>query len=774
MPPLLTAAQFPLLRCEEGDWAGVASRRTGLISPTVRPDPGKTGAGATAVAGAREPEAGGVAPEGAGLLGTPREASAPRYLRLVLRPSLAGAMHLVAVVGALAFWAWRDRGLWFFGDEWDFLVDRGLGYSPGSTHGIWFPHNEHWSTLPILAWRAIYSIWHLSSYWPYLALLFAVQALVLHLAWRACRRAGADPWVSAAATLMLGLLGAGAADFGWAFQVGFVGSVAFGLLALDMLDRPAPALASSGLASAGLASAGPASSGLASAGPASAGPASSGLASSAPAPSATASSGLAAQTPGGVTSLAPPPETGHRPRTEVLLGVLPAKQDLAPSAALLASLMCSTIGDAMVAGAAVLAFARLPWRRAVRLLWPPVACYLVWFAGVGRLGITGHSDHFDLTTFTSLPGYVWNGLSSALGNTFNYTAAGPALLAGLIVWVAWHGRRLWSERPALLALCASALSFYALAAVGRDISGGANASRYIYVAIAILLPLVAVVLTGWQHQGWVVARVGAAGLLLFTTLGNIGQADAFTSAQVALTSQLKTQLQAVGELVASGVPDVSGPAAAPIPGDPNLQVANIALLEKEHLLARPHLSALDRVDARAVLALGVWDGVNMTLSHKPISRTPFQLVRTAFATKSTANSGCATFTPQTINPAMQIWLRVPAGANSASVLVEAGQAPAGAPRDLGASLAQGQQAVFGVGGAALPKPSGHSHPLPPGAATGPKQGAVAKSLPSLVSQPVELTVPGKGTGYVDDNDPGSLVALTWDAGTPLSLCGLLA
>ena len=662
----------------------------------MRPDPGKTGAGATAVAEAREAVEDGAAHEGAGLRGTRREASAARSLRLVLRPSVAGILHLVALVGALAFWAWRDRGLWFFGDEWDFLVDRGLGYPPGSTHGIWFPHNEHWSTLPILAWRAIYSIWHLSSYWPYLALLFAVQALVLHLAWRACRRVGADPWVSAAATLMLGLLGAGAADFGWAFQVGFVGSVAFGLLALDLLDRPAPAGASSGLASSGLASSG-----------------------------------------------------------------------LAPSAALLASLMCSTIGDAMVVGAAVLAFARLPWQRAVRLLWPPVACYLVWFAGVGRLGITGHSDHFDLTTFTSLPGYVWDGLSSALGHTFNLPAAGPTLLAGLVVWVAWHGQRLWSERPALLALCASALSFYALAAVGRDISGGANASRYIYVAVAILLPLIAVVLTGWQQQGWVVARVGAAGLLLFTTLGNIGQAETFTRAQVALTSHLKTQLQAVGELVVAGVPDVSGPGAAPIPGDPNLQVANIALLEKEHLLARPRLSALDMVDARAVLALGVWDGVDMTLSHTPISRTPFQLVRAAFATKSTANAGCETFTPQTLSPAMQIWLRVPAGGTSASVLVEAGQAPAGAPRDLGASLAQGRAGVRKITSSGRSSPSTRVPTKSPGGNPQPTP------LPSLVSDPVELTVPGKGTGYLNDNDPGSFVALTWDAGTPLSLCGLL-
>ena len=657
----------------------------------MRPDPGKTGAGATAVAEAREPDAGnaGVPAQAAGAFAAAPGASTALPRRLVLKPNLPGVVHLVTLAGALAFWALRDRGLWFFGDEWDFLVDRGLGYPPGSTHSIWFPHNEHWSTLPVLAWRAIYSIWHLSSYWPYLALLFVVQAIALHLAWRACRRAGADPWVATAATALLALLGAGAEDFGWAFQVGFVGSVTFGLLALDLLDRLAPPP----------------------------------IGAPAPAPD------------GGEVP------AGHQPSPSVI-SILPTGRDLAASAALLASLMCSTIGDAMLVGAAVLAFARLPRARALRLLWPPLACYAVWFAGVGRLGIVDHSDHFDLTTFTSLPAYVWHGLSSALGQSFNYGAAGPALLAGLAIWVAWHGPRLWSTRPLLLALCASAVSFYALAALGRDTSGSAGASRYVYVAMAMLLPTIAVVLSGWRNRPSLVARVAAVGLLAFTALGNVGQAETFTTSQVLLTSRLKTQLEAVGELVAAGVPDVSGPRAAPIPGDPNLQVADITRLEKQHLLPRPRLGAPDIADARAVLALGVWNGVDMVLSRTPLSGARFQLVRASFGAESSRSASCVTFTPETVSPAMQIWLRVPAGERSASVLVEASPASGAASRHAGASLAQ----------------------EPPRLSSG---GAL------LVSAPVALAVPAKGTGYLDDDDPSGLVVLTWAEGTPLSLCGLL-
>ncbi len=686
--------------------------------------PGRTGAGGASTVAQPRPAGSGFTRQAA-TWPAPVRPSLRRALARLAGRDLATAAHVASLAGAIAFWAWLDRGLWFFGDEWDFLVSRGLGYPPGSVHGIWFPHNEHWSTLPILAWRALYSLWHLSSYWPYLGLLLAVQALTVHLAWRACRRAGASPWVSTAAALMLGFLGAGAEDFGWAFQVGFVGSVAFGLLAFDLLDRPgSPAVR-------------PGSPG------------------SRPQPAPAERLGVPAPAEGqpsprgsGVRTLLPanrsgeavPVEGQRLPRHFALPAVLPEARDVAVSAALLASLMCSTIGDAMVVGAAVLAFARLPKARALRLLWPPTACYVVWFFGVGRLGIAAHSDHFDLSTFTSLPGYVWEGLSTALGRAFNFDAAGAALLVGLAAWVAWRARRLWAERPALIALCASALTFYALAAVGRDAGGGPTASRYVYVVFAILLPVVAVVLDGGGRWGWAPARVAAVGLLVLSTLGNVGQARAFTSARTALTTRLKTQLEAVGELVAGGTADVSGPGAAPVPGDPNLQVADIAQLERARFLPKPHLGAATVADARAVLALGVWDGVQMTLSHAPLSSARFELVQ-ASGVRVGHSGGCVAFSPLSATQVPRVQLEVPAGEKSAAVLVESG--PSTTARFVGAMLV-------------APRTSAHA------------------GQARIVSAPVELAVPARGTGWLNDNAAGSGVILTWTYATPVTLCGLRA
>jgi hypothetical protein len=593
----------------------------------------------------------------------PSRANSQRLRGVPYEP--ATLAHLASLVGIVAFWSWLDRGMWFFGDEWDFLVDRGLGYPPASPHGIWFPHNEHWSTLPILAWRALFSTWHLSSYWPYLALLFAVQLAVVHLAWRACRRAGATPWISTLAVAMLGLLGAGAEDWGWAFQVGFTGSVAFGLAAFDLLDRKP-------------------------------------------------------FSPGSLGRRHP--------------AWLPAGRDLVASGSLLASLMCSTVGDAMVVGAAVVAFARLGWRRATKVIWPPVACYAIWFAGVGRLGIAAHSDHFGLSTFTGLPHYVWQGLSTALGQASGLDALGPALVVGMGAWLAYNARGLWAAQPALIGSCASALAFYVLVGVGRDADGPPDASRYIYVAFALLLPLIARILSGPRKGTWPPLRVAAGAVLLALTLGNVGQAKAWATARASLDEDLKTQLFALGELVAAGVHDVSGPGAAPLPGDPNLEVKDIARLEREGFLPRPPLGAKELANARAVLALGIWNGLEMTLSHAPLSRARFRLAAVHLGSKSPERRSCVTFTPEALSPAMSLELSVPPGQPSASIeLFAAGGG--GAARSIDAFLT-------------------------------PAHGPAS-------SVPVVLALPASGHGWLDDNDPGSKVVIYWAGPGPLSLCGLL-
>ena len=115
---------------------------------------------------------------------------------------------------------WIDRHQWFSGDEWDFLVRRGvLGHSE---LGLLEPHNEHWSTFPVLIYRALFSVFGVRTYTPYLVMLIVAHLLAAHLLWRLMMRYGVDWLLATGAAAVFMVLGAGWEDLINAFQVTFV------------------------------------------------------------------------------------------------------------------------------------------------------------------------------------------------------------------------------------------------------------------------------------------------------------------------------------------------------------------------------------------------------------------------------------------------------------------------------------------------------------------------------------------------------------------------
>ena len=127
-----------------------------------------------------------------------------------------------------------NEGGWFFRDEWDFLVDRGGGADDA---GLLESHNEHWSTVPILVFRALFAVFGVRTYLPYAAALIAVHLVAAHLVWRVMRRSGAHPWVATGLIPVLLVFGPGADNLLWAFQIGFVGSLALGLAHVLLVDH---------------------------------------------------------------------------------------------------------------------------------------------------------------------------------------------------------------------------------------------------------------------------------------------------------------------------------------------------------------------------------------------------------------------------------------------------------------------------------------------------------------------------------------------------------
>jgi hypothetical protein len=139
---------------------------------------------------------------------------------------------VVALVVGLPLLLWLGRGMTFFSDEWAFIETRALG-DPAT----WLPpHNEHWSTLPVIAYRLLVETVGLRTYVPYLAVVVALHGVVVTLVFIAIRRSS-GPLTAVAVAILLLCYGSGFENLYWGFQTGFVGATAFGVAALLALDR---------------------------------------------------------------------------------------------------------------------------------------------------------------------------------------------------------------------------------------------------------------------------------------------------------------------------------------------------------------------------------------------------------------------------------------------------------------------------------------------------------------------------------------------------------
>lgn len=136
------------------------------------------------------------------------------------------ALSLVA--GVVLLYLGRSLTFWF--DEW-----RSIMFS-GTAIDYLRPVNEHWSTFPLLLYRITFGIVELRSYLPYLAEVIVLHLLAVAAAYVLVRRRTGSV-VATALMIPLLLLGAGSENLFWAFQTGFVGSVAFGLWAIVFIER---------------------------------------------------------------------------------------------------------------------------------------------------------------------------------------------------------------------------------------------------------------------------------------------------------------------------------------------------------------------------------------------------------------------------------------------------------------------------------------------------------------------------------------------------------
>jgi hypothetical protein len=146
-----------------------------------------------------------------------------------------GAFVAVQIVAIPLLLSWGHKW-WFWADDWDFLAAR----TGGDFGDLFRSHYQHWTTLPVVAYRLLWWIFGIRTYVPYQLLV-----IVLHLAAAALLRVvmvrvGVRPWMATLAAGVFVFFGAGAENILVAFQITFVGSLVFGLGQLLLADHDGP------------------------------------------------------------------------------------------------------------------------------------------------------------------------------------------------------------------------------------------------------------------------------------------------------------------------------------------------------------------------------------------------------------------------------------------------------------------------------------------------------------------------------------------------------
>jgi hypothetical protein len=136
-----------------------------------------------------------------------------------------------ASIGMLLVLVYLGRWLTFWYDEWNFVLDR----QDPSVEALLAPHVDHLAAVPVLVYELLMRVFGLGSYWPWLGVLWLCHFGSAALLFRITSNA-ANPWLGALAAVSLLTLGPAFEDLLHAFQLSFLLSTVFGLLAIDRLQ----------------------------------------------------------------------------------------------------------------------------------------------------------------------------------------------------------------------------------------------------------------------------------------------------------------------------------------------------------------------------------------------------------------------------------------------------------------------------------------------------------------------------------------------------------
>ncbi len=247
-----------------------------------------------------------------------------------------------------------------------------------------------------------------------------------------------------------------------------------------------------------------------------------------------------------------------------------------------ASLLCSGAGTTMLALATLVAWTQRGWRRALTVLSLPAVVFLAWYIPEGR-----HQS--PALAWSTTPRFVKDGLTNAFGTFVGTTSEviGAIVFVAVVAGVALRART-DLRRTSLAALgLGGAVVFFVIAGLGRSNLGGTEgkSSRYVYMAIALALPAIALTLDTVlpfavarlrRSAGIVrVAVPSAVGVIIvLLSITNFNQLRVDAPKQAFGSAHLQDQLAVASALMRSGAGYF--PDAKPAPhGAPYLSAAQM-------------------------------------------------------------------------------------------------------------------------------------------------------------------------------------------------------
>jgi len=166
--------------------------------------------------------------------GAPVASSVSAVMAFARQPRAAAIAFAVLLAVAVPVLLSYGSHLWFFADEWGFLVGKDAGRS-------WFaPQNQHWSTAPIIGYQALFAGFGITTYTPYLLVVICMHLGLATLIRTVMRRAGVRPWVATACAATFVLFGPGEQNILSPVQISMVGTMLCGFAQMILSDHDGP------------------------------------------------------------------------------------------------------------------------------------------------------------------------------------------------------------------------------------------------------------------------------------------------------------------------------------------------------------------------------------------------------------------------------------------------------------------------------------------------------------------------------------------------------